>query len=401
MKFIQEQINFIDNVKVGIEGPTGTFTIASSKGNLSVTHEYCPCSDFLSMMLPCRYIFAVRVKQNMPLYSESLVHERWKTSFYLTKQRIANQESIQVGDHHVYRSEPKMKTLTITEKRKSATLVANSLVNTLSMASGSEFNHKLNFLKRIDDAWKSGKEINIDIPNSDSQIGKTLIDEEENEKLVMSVDTEVNSQGDESARESHLPNITIEPQTTYEERKVTLENEKENLSENINIELPLKIKKRGRPRGHDTTVIGLKKKRNKIVPLKFALKISESQDCYILRHVINDDIEVTEETLLNPSFEVVVEDLKNEIPDCVLDDSVNLARLKRYFVTDAWEYFSFMLNDKKSKEDWTCRSCAMQLGNRPSIVCESCLFWFHLECSALTKLPRIKTWFCIYCYNKL
>ena len=35
---------------------------------------------------------------------------------------------------------------------------------------------------------------------------------------------------------------------------------------------------------------------------------------------------------------------------------------------------------------------------QPSIVCDSCLTWYHFKCESLAKQPKSKTWFCRGCH---
>ena len=39
---------------------------------------------------------------------------------------------------------------------------------------------------------------------------------------------------------------------------------------------------------------------------------------------------------------------------------------------------------------WLCSSCSEELDTSDSIVCESCLEWYHLICVGLTKPPKKK-----------
>ena len=53
-----------------------------------------------------------------------------------------------------------------------------------------------------------------------------------------------------------------------------------------------------------------------------------------------------------------------------------------------------VMKTMEKKQVWLCSSCYMDLGNSESIVCESCLDWFHLRCVTMKKPPRKKDWFC-------
>ena len=87
------------NVKIAADDGVNC-TISSSNGTLSVTTELCQCSFSQSMQLPCRHVFAVWEKRNMPLFSEISVSQRWKMSYmhssFSAKKRGFSESSLQV-----------------------------------------------------------------------------------------------------------------------------------------------------------------------------------------------------------------------------------------------------------------------------------------------------------------
>ena len=70
--YIQKQIELRKNVKI-VSDDGVNCTISSSNGTLLVTTDSCQCSFSQSMQLPCRHMFVVREKQNVPLFSEAYV----------------------------------------------------------------------------------------------------------------------------------------------------------------------------------------------------------------------------------------------------------------------------------------------------------------------------------------
>ena len=50
-------------------------------GTLTVTSNLCHCKFGTTMKLPCRHVFAVHVKQGLPLYSLDGIAEQWKLTY--------------------------------------------------------------------------------------------------------------------------------------------------------------------------------------------------------------------------------------------------------------------------------------------------------------------------------
>ena len=78
-------------VKIADDG-----TVNSSVGALSVTPESCQCRFFMTMKLPCKHIFAVREQTGLPLFSSSVIAERWKTSYL--QEAFDRKESNELND---------------------------------------------------------------------------------------------------------------------------------------------------------------------------------------------------------------------------------------------------------------------------------------------------------------
>ena len=75
-------------------------TVSSCAGDLVVSTDNCQCTVWSSMQLPCRHIFAVREKMQLPLFSSSGISQRW-TAIYMQdvfarKKTFAPDDSFQV-----------------------------------------------------------------------------------------------------------------------------------------------------------------------------------------------------------------------------------------------------------------------------------------------------------------
>ena len=101
---------------------------------------------------------------------------------------------------------------------------------------------------------------------------------------------------------------------------------------------------------------------------------------------------------------VLIEEEDVEVrPECVptkcLDENVCMGKVRKYFTTDAWELVENVMERMRTKVVWLCSSCSSPLDTSESIVCESCLDWFHLKCVGLKRPPKRKDWFCRGCHS--
>lgn len=97
--------------------------------------------------------------------------------------------------------------------------------------------------------------------------------------------------------------------------------------------------------------------------------------------------------------EEVVETRPEKIPNSCIDENVNVYHVKKYFTNDAWQIVLQILEIKKTQSDWFCTVCNKELENT-AIACDSCLEWYHLQCTSLKKEPKRKEWFCRFCYEQ-
>jgi len=61
-----------------------------------------------------------------------------------------------------------------------------------------------------------------------------------------------------------------------------------------------------------------------------------------------------------------------------------------------------MINRKRKKVLWICPTCQKDIGSKKSILCDSCLTWFHVKCDLSIKPESKKAdWFCTQCCKKI
>ena len=186
----------------------------------------------------------------------------------------------------------------------------------------------------------------------------------------------------------------------------------------MNIKLPPKVPKRGRPKGSEVTVVGLpkKKKRRNNKPVALISKHPKEQEkgiCYLqsiyvyshfstvmLKWFVSDqDVSkaMHEDTLLD---EQVVETRPERVPNSCIDENASIYRIRKYFTDDGWTQVMQLIETKKNNATYYCKMCEKILEGA-SICCDCCLEWLHLSCAGLQKAPkgRRKEWFCRLCYK--
>ena len=58
-----------------------------------------------------------------------------------------------------------------------------------------------------------------------------------------------------------------------------------------------------------------------------------------------------------------------------------------------------LMSHLQSDPKWFCGVCQEDLGSSRSVVCESCLVWYHQKCGSINIPPKKVPWFCCFCYS--
>ena len=86
------------------------------------------------------------------------------------------------------------------------------------------------------------------------------------------------------------------------------------------------------------------------------------------------------------------------VSDAILDENVDIHLVRNHFSQDAWMSVEDVIQRKSDNMVWICHTCLHDLHSEESILCDSCLLWFHFRCVGLTKSPKLKKWFCRACH---
>jgi hypothetical protein len=93
-------------------------------------------------------------------------------------------------------------------------------------------------------------------------------------------------------------------------------------------------------------------------------------------------------------------DLVVDLPTKILDENININRIKKKFTIDEWKCLKYKISKTKETAEWNCLICKIDVHLYASIVCDGCLEWNHLNCVGLKAPPKSTYWLCRQCYNK-
>ena len=176
----------------------------------------------------------------------------------------------------------------------------------------------------------------------------------------------------------------------------------------------------GRPKGAEKTVIGLpRKKRKQISQHHFSKSIQLiKKGVYhiatimsVFKHGV-----ITHPVILlwfvSPTLAervlarkwLIDEDQIEIIPERItvscLDENVCLSSCKKYFTDEGWLALESLVAAIAKSPRYFCGRCTNPIDDdtKDSILCESCLIWYHYQCMNIKKKPKSKHWFCRSCY---
>ena len=168
LSFVVHQIKLADKVKIKSE-VEGSFEIESTtQCSVIPTCFECNCSFRKTMQLPCRHIFAIRKRCEIPMFDPSLCPARWTFQYYKSSNRVLCdnalpyngdvESSVDVSVVHLI-SKP---ILSQQEKYRKAFHASQKLASLASEAPMRKFNKKLRCLEEIARIWESGGYFSVD-----------------------------------------------------------------------------------------------------------------------------------------------------------------------------------------------------------------------------------------------
>jgi hypothetical protein len=89
-------------------------------------------------------------------------------------------------------------------------------------------------------------------------------------------------------------------------------------------------------------------------------------------------------------------DLVVDLTTKILDENINLNRIKKQFTIDGCKCLKKNNKIGKAKEtaEWNCSVCKLDVHLYAYIVCDECLEWNHLKYVGLKAPPKSTNWLC-------
>lgn len=186
------------------------------------------------------------------------------------------------------------------------------------------------------------------------------------------------------------------------------------------------MRKRGRPKGADKTVIGLPRKKSRgNKPVSFLYKSAKQKELglsvkllivcepalkinnYFLFVVILTwfvDTQIAKEATDGTRIidEEDIEMRPEMISSSCTDENVCLDMCRKYCTREAWGAIKSVVSVIRDNPTWYCGRCTLEIidDEQCSIVCDSCLVWYHFACVGLKKSPKSRIWMCRSCYEE-
>ena len=169
LSFVVCQIELADKVKIKSE-VEGSFEMESTtQCSVTATCFECNCSFRKTMQLPCRNIFAIRRRCEIPMFDPNLCAVRWTVQYYKSSNRVLCDNDCLINNGDVESSvdisvvHPISKPiLSQQEKYRKAFHVSQKLASLASEAPMREFNEKLRCLEEIARIWECGGYFSVD-----------------------------------------------------------------------------------------------------------------------------------------------------------------------------------------------------------------------------------------------
>ncbi|XP_050310838.1 uncharacterized protein LOC126746576 [Anthonomus grandis grandis] len=142
-----------------------SFLIKSSEGTINTDIYKCSCSYFISMLLPCRHIFAVRKLLNQPLFDPLLPDKRWTVSYnksVLFPESMPDENETENIFPNVAITIAKPKHIvSYGQKRRNILPITNSLADLAAQRSNMLYERRKQLLLTIKKYWEEDIDIKI------------------------------------------------------------------------------------------------------------------------------------------------------------------------------------------------------------------------------------------------
>ncbi|KAF0706194.1 zinc finger SWIM domain-containing protein 3-like [Aphis craccivora] len=317
-----------------------------------------------------------------------LCDKRWTRNYYYKSQTILKEPLLPCeGETPVFVDiQPKntKRLLSANEKFQKSSIKLSKLAELLSISSQHTYERRMAQLKNIISLWSKNEEISIVKLSNMPSTRKITLD---SDMLSTSLVGEAIDQPDEypfnSGTGQSISNKIDIIQT--ENVKIAIKD----------IKLPIKVKCCGRPKGATKTTIGLQIKRKPVKPVPFVLLNYLIKENLVMEWLTNKAVvkRVRKEKYIIQEGDV---QHPENVSNGIVENEVDVGSIKPYCSKEAWRAVISLMKIKKKNTIWICPTCNYEIEEQPSILCDSCLVWHHMDC--VKDKEHIKHWFCDKCY---
>ena len=409
----------------------------------TTTCSECSCSFNQRMLLPCCHIFAMRRQQGLSVYDEMLSHTRWHTARYqVVHNAFCDVQTVPAAVANVTVSAmpvgPRRVPQTTHEKFRAARLVSMRLAEVASEACGTDYDDKMNQLRSLLQSWESHSVptaiATTSVPtatattsvltataiSTTSVLTATATTSLPTATSTTSVPTATSTTSVPTATSTtSVPTATTTtsvptatsttsvptatsttsvPTATATTSVPTATATTSVVPDLPSIKLPSRMRKRGRPKGCEKTVVGLPKKKLRVGCVAFINLVPSRKEERMLSWFVSPN-HVIVALAGSKLTKDMVETIPEQVDNACVSDNVCLATIRRFFTADAWKCVQSVVSAKQQSCTYVCNVCQCDIddSHEPSINCDDCLSWVHLRCTASGKTTKKRQWFCVKC----
>ncbi|XP_065901380.1 zinc finger SWIM domain-containing protein 3-like [Dysidea avara] len=166
-QFVHKQLHLAHKVST-ITANGECYVVDTTEGQTNLTPSTCECIFNKSMLLPCRHIFALRIKLDQPLFDTALCDKRWSVAYYQSTHKLFFEQSAADLSTLTVTSEKHHQALSQHQKFHEASLITTELASLASMVSNIHYKRRIELLKELVEFWKNGQMVGLtEISQSD------------------------------------------------------------------------------------------------------------------------------------------------------------------------------------------------------------------------------------------